>query len=279
MTRRDRPLFLVTLAAALTIVLVASACGDGGGGASSSTPPPTTGGSGGASGLVGNWILSSYRQNAEPVDAATPAATLRFVADGSLQGFTGCNTFTGTWTLAGIDELTLALGAMTMAACPEGPLVFQERAVTTNLPQVGGYEVIGDSLTLKAPDGNILFTYNRGAEGVVGTWKVTGVNNGNGAVVGTTATEALSIQFSPDGTVSGNSGCNTFSGTYTASGQQLTIGQLASTLRACADPDVGAVEAQFLAALPKVASWEQSGQTVTLRDSTGATQVVLVPAA
>ena len=45
-----------------------------------------------------------------------------------------------------------------------------------------------------------------------------------------------SLLFGTQGTISGNAGCNGFSGDYKATDSQLTIGKLMSTLMACADP-------------------------------------------
>jgi heat shock protein HslJ len=43
------------------------------------------------------------------------------------------------------------------------------------------------------------------------------------------------LTFDKDGTVSGNAGCNTFSGKYTISGSQVSFGPMAATLMACSD--------------------------------------------
>src|SRR5437764_302237 len=44
----------------------------------------------------------------------------------------------------------------------------------------------------------------------------------------------ITITFAPDGTLSGFGGCNDYSGSYTVSGQSLTIGSnLISTQKAC----------------------------------------------
>ena len=76
--------------------------------------------------------------------------------------------------------------------------------------------------------------------------------------------------------VSGSSGCNTFTGSYTLDGINVTIGPLASTMMACEQP-VMDQEAAFLKALQTPSSVEQHGASVWLRDSTGATQVTFGP--
>jgi heat shock protein HslJ len=74
-----------------------------------------------------------------------------------------------------------------------------------------------------------------------------------------------------DGTVSGNSGCNTYDGPYTLDGQDLTIGaDIASTQMACAPPQM-AVEQAYLTRLAKVASFAIDGDELTLADDAGKT--------
>jgi len=80
-----------------------------------------------------------------------------------------------------------------------------------------------------------------------------------------------------DGSVSGNAGCNTFSGSYTVSGASLTIGQLASTKMACGTVET-AVETAVLGRLGKVAGYTMTADALTLTDSSGATLLTYAPA-
>jgi heat shock protein HslJ len=47
-----------------------------------------------------------------------------------------------------------------------------------------------------------------------------------------------SLVFSKDGQVSGNLGCNSFSGSYEVQADEIVLGPLASTLMACPDPQM-----------------------------------------
>jgi heat shock protein HslJ len=65
--------------------------------------------------------------------------------------------------------------------------------------------------------------------------------------------------------VSGSSGCNRFSASYTLDGPQLRLGPLVSTKMAC--PGVGdEVERAFTAALGRVAAWRVDDDLVLLDD-------------
>jgi heat shock protein HslJ len=67
-----------------------------------------------------------------------------------------------------------------------------------------------------------------------------------------------------DGTMSGESGCNTYTTSYEVDGTSLTIGsEIAGTTRAC-PPAETAVERAYLARLPQVSSYRISGSTLTL---------------
>ncbi len=66
------------------------------------------------------------------------------------------------------------------------------------------------------------------------------------------------------GTVSGNAGCNDYTGTYTVDGDKLTIGPLATTKKACG-PAQTALETAYLAALAKVATYTVSGKSLDLK--------------
>ena len=50
------------------------------------------------------------------------------------------------------------------------------------------------------------------------------------------APKEITLSFS-DGPVSGNSGCNSFGGSYTVKGDKIQFSQLASTMMACMQPE------------------------------------------
>jgi heat shock protein HslJ len=99
---------------------------------------------------------------------------------------------------------------------------------------------------------------------------VTGYNTGTQAVVSVLAGTDVSIRFSADGRVSGSAGCNDFTGTYSLSGQTLTIGATATTRKTCAQPEgVMKQEGMFLKALSTVAIVRMDGERLELRARNG----------
>lgn len=65
------------------------------------------------------------------------------------------------------------------------------------------------------------------------------------------------MTFSADGRVSGNSGCNQYSGTYRTDGSSITITNIASTMMMCAGPGAD-VEALFLKGLNSATAWQRT---------------------
>lgn len=209
-----------------------------------------------------NWVLTDLAGTA-PV--AGSSITAQFGADGRLSGSAGCNQYSGAYTVSG-SSLQISQLISTMMAC-EAALMDQEGIYLKTLEQVKSFAITGDRLVLKDASGKALLTYQVQSQDLAGSsWNVTGYNNGKQAVVSVLAETTLTAEFSAEGTVSGNGGCNTFSGPYKVTGNQITIGPLASTLMACAEPaGVMEQEAQYLAALQSAATYTIQGGQLEMR--------------
>jgi heat shock protein HslJ len=269
------------LVALLVPVSVVAGCAGGpttstsGTGTTMTSGTATPGGTGPATGLAGtSWVLASYQSagGGQTPAAAGSVATLAFAAGGRLSGSTGCNQFSGSYTTTGTD-LTITLGPMTRMACTGDALNTQEAALTRLLPDVTGFRGPPTALALTGKGDGVLATYTPGLASLEGTsWTVTGVNNGRGGVEATALTENLSATFGPDGAFTGVA-CNNLAGTYQVTGTDgLTITKLAATLMGC-PPELAALESQYTAALGEVRTYAISGDTLTLRDGGGATQI------
>jgi heat shock protein HslJ len=78
------------------------------------------------------------------------------------------------------------------------------------------------------------------------------------------------LQFdASQGRVSGNGGCNNFSGGYQWSGKSLKMGPLASTRRACVDDATSRQESAFLKALEDTRTWQVDGKVLILAGDSG----------
>lgn len=246
-----------------TVGLAAAAC--------SSTPAGGTGGT-----LDGtSWTLKTFdvKGVATPVPAGM-VVDAKF-AEGKVAGFAACNSYTAPATISGA-KLTVGTAATTMMAC-EPAVTAVETAYLADLAGAATFTATAEALTIFGSDGKSLLVYDAAsANPLEGEWNVTGYNTGTEAVTSPIAGTTLTANFTPDGKVNGNAGCNTYTGSYTLDGTALTVGPLATTMMAC-EQAVMDQETKFLAALQTPTTVETSGKTVTLRDASGATQVVLSP--
>jgi heat shock protein HslJ len=186
--------------------------------------------------------------------------TVRFEA-GRLQGFSGCNSFTGSYQLDG-DRLKLGQAASTMMACSD-PAGSVEKAFQAAFSGTLRYTVEGDRLLVTAASGETLEFARQPAPALAGsTWKVTGYNNNRQAVVGPLADSVITLSFE-DGQVSGSAGCNSFHGAYATRDDRIEFGPLATTRRACDEP-LMAQESAFLAALASAVTWRIDGNVLDL---------------
>jgi heat shock protein HslJ len=198
---------------------------------------------------------------------------IEFLANGHVAVQADCNRVAGTYTVNG-NHLAVTLGPSTLAACPPGSLGDE---FVKQLGNINSYFFKGDNLILeiKMDSGSMIFAPSAPA-GLLGTsWEVISYNNGREAVVSLLTGTDISLNFGTDGQVSGNAGCNTYSGGYQAGGKELKVGILAGTRMFCDKPaGVMDQEKQYLAALQSAATFEIAGDTLTIRDASGAMQVL-----
>jgi heat shock protein HslJ len=256
--------------------MVLAACGDD---TTSSDPADTAAGqtTAGADALTDTrWTLDVAGLDVPGAEKVLP--TIAF-ADGSVSGSAGCNTFNGSYTLSG-DTLTLGQLATTNMAC--GPVESAvEKIVLDRLGKVATYQATADSLTLSDSSGATLLTFAPAPAGVEGAWVATGyLNADKAAFVSIILDSEVTALFGADGTVSGTSGCNTYSGGYTIDGDTLAISQLINTQMACDSPEgVMDQESVYLAALQSSVTFQNDGATLTLLDAEGRRTVTYTAAA
>lgn len=78
--------------------------------------------------------------------------------------------------------------------------------------------------------------------------------------------------------ISGSSGCNNYGGDYAASGSDLVVQPLYSTLMLCPEP-AGSIETAYLAAFRAADEWRVSGAALEFRDAAGAVLATFAAAA
>jgi len=252
---------LVTAGAAL------AACG----GDDGKTPPSgmETGGVPNATLLrASEWELDQQASKLGTVARGT-TVTARFGTDGSLSGSSGCNSYVTTYKVAGATLTVAPEIAGTLRMC-SGPVTRVEAAYLARLPEAASYGIADSVLTIETSGkgGPLVYHAVNAEDALTGKWEVLNYFR-PGAVVSPVLGSTLTAEFAA-GTISGSSGCNQYTGPYEAKGTSITIGPLASTLRACADPAVDQQETDYLAALALARTFSVAGGNLTLfRDDGG----------
>lgn len=109
-----------------------------------------------------------------------------------------------------------------------------------------------------------------------GSYVVVSYRNAEGAQASPLAETQITAEFN-NGAVSGNGGCNSYSGSYTAADGAISVSPLAVTMMFCAEPEgVAEQETLYLAALQGAAQYAIDGSQLTLSDADGAPLVVYV---
>jgi heat shock protein HslJ len=101
-------------------------------------------------------------------------------------------------------------------------------------------------------------------------WSLVALN-GQAPIAG----RALTLTFQADGQLAGDSGCNSYGGRYQIQGSQIVVGQLLSTLRACAEQPWNDQEAAFQKALGDATQFNLVGDRLTLKNAAGSEELVL----
>lgn len=262
--RMQTGLLLATLAL-LAVTLVACGSTEGDTTPTEIAQPPLAGTS---------WILSSVNGQDALQDSIVTAL---FGESDTLTGFGGCNLYTASYVVEG-NRISIETGVATRMDCPEAVRI-QEEAVFSVIISAGTYEIEGGTLTLSNADGTKVGVFSAvQAIPIEGTsWTVSSYNDGQGATVSLLPGTEITAQFGEDGTLTGSAGCNSYSGSYQADGEAISIGPTAATEMACLEPEgVMDQELAYLAALAKAEIYRSSGIMLGLFDAEGTPVVIYI---
>jgi heat shock protein HslJ len=141
--RRVAAVLAVTSIVAIAAGCASSSASPGQSGVAASAAPPTQGAALGGT----SWNLAEMGGTA---DFAHIVPTIEFGTDGTVSGFAGCNTFSGTFTTGG-TTLTMGLLASTEIGC-QRPASAVEAEYLEALSGVTNWEIDANgSLTLGGP--------------------------------------------------------------------------------------------------------------------------------
>ncbi|MFD3983600.1 META domain-containing protein [Streptomyces griseus] len=259
MTLSVSVLALLTLAACGTESGSGSGKGSGEGGSVQSDVPVT--------GVA--WSVDSVTVDGRKTKAPE-GARLEIDPKGRATADFGCNHIGVDARVKG-DRVTLGKPVTTQMVCGEDIEKFEKAAIDA----MGGEltaKLSGDKLTLTKEGGHTMELSEEKAADLVGTrWTVTTLLDGKTATtVPADLPEERSphLTFADDGTVRGNSGCNSFSGKAAVKGSTIVFGSTAGTRKMCPEAEM-TVERAVLAALSGPATYTIKGSTLTLTADDG----------
>lgn len=203
------------------------------------------------------WMLESYlNTDGTAIQPLATAPITADFADGSVGGTSGCNTYNAEYATDG-QSLSVDMPTVTMMYCDESGVMEQESEYLALLQSSAGYTVSGDQLTVTDSSGQDILVFRAVDQNLAETeWRLTGYNNGAGGFVSVITGTAVTAKFSDGDMISGNAGCNSYSGAYGVTGTTISIGPLAVTEMYCMEPDgLMAQESAYLTAIGMAESY------------------------
>jgi heat shock protein HslJ len=226
---------------------------------------------------VGSWDLTAMtvvKDGSSVVQNPSGTIYAIFSTDGKVDGFGGCNQFSGVYTVSG-STIAVKDVITTLMSCGN-VLDTQERSFLMTLEAASTFENTGTGLTImttSTPPGKLVF--KAGTEvatpipaAIVGNWGLTRMTKNGAAITMVSGVQPTAL-FTADGAISGLASCNQYSGSYVLTGASaIAVGPLATTRMMCAT-DVMNQETDYLGILQKAATWEITGTgTLKITDST-----------
>jgi heat shock protein HslJ len=235
------------------LLALAAGCAEGGGG----VPP---------SDVLGEWELTDGTSDGAPLPRpATGRATLS-LESGQLGGVSFCNHYSGTYRLDGNALRVDGLGGTEMGCEPD--VMAAESAYLEALAGVGEARIEDEELVLTGDGATLRF----GRVPPVPTSELAGTDWVLDTLVeGETVSSVASgstLRLEPGGTASGTTACRTFSGTWTAVGDELTVADLVTDDRACPE-EIQRQDEHELAVLGSVMTIGITEDRLTLTGSGG----------
>ncbi len=191
------------------------------------------------------WNLVSWRNDeGEMTDALNDAPITLTFEDGKVAGNAGCNRYFAAYQADGdVLDIDDKIGS-TMMMCPE-PVMKQEQAYLSLLPQVATFGIEGDTLTLLDSDGQALLIFEKTPTVATGesekakligpVWQWQRTEMANDATIQVDDPARYTVQFNEDGSLIVKADCKETSGKFSDEGGSLSIQLNPTTMQVCND--------------------------------------------
>ncbi|HUG08259.1 MAG TPA: META domain-containing protein [Acidimicrobiia bacterium] len=181
-----------------------------------------------ADSVEGSWQMTSGTVHGEeiPVLDSHPI-TIHFEGD-QVGGTAACNSYGGTFSMSG-SRITVSNLAMTEMACFPEEVMRAEALFTETITRVGNV-ALDEALTLSGDGVEMVFEALEpvpDAELTSVTWVLDGLVQGDSVSTPVVDTRGF-IELSPNGSVTGDTGCRPLSGRFVISGAEVLINELAA---------------------------------------------------
>jgi heat shock protein HslJ len=273
-----RPTVLGICAACLAMILVVGACAPAPVAPSAPQAAATVAGAQSELSLIGTeWQLESMFGGGSAIPVIEGSAPSLAFAVNRYLGYGGCDWFQGLHTLNG-ESLRFEPPAKSQGGCTSDQA--QQK-------QQGTYQqLLLNVQSFKIEDGKLVL-YGAGNERLLSMTSLQPVPFERTIwelVLRSSPDSAAAIPMIPNTTitakfdgkqVAGNAGCNDYNATYEKNGEQLKVGPITTTRKACGEPEgVMEQETDYLSMLQKAARVEQLPRSMLL--STDSSQPLLM---
>ena len=219
--------------------------------------------------LLGRTFVSTTVEGT-PIPGGGPL-TVEFSEPNRIAATAGCNRAVGTADFSNGVIVTGPL-ATTMMACM-GDNADSDQWLASFFAAQPSWSLDGNTLTLRTDETTVTLLDRKIAQPdrpLTGTTWVVDTTITPDAVTSSLAIDnaAATLQIADDGTLSGSTGCNSFTGKAEVSGETITFGPLATTRRAC-PPDAVEVEQAVLATLTGTATATVESDRLQLMNTNG----------
>lgn len=194
------------------------------------------------------WVITTLKGK-DMSDRAQNGQTIYFTLnpDGNrINGYSGCNTFMGTYTLEEGNRISFSQLVSTRMMCPDAEI--NEQAILDIFNTADNFTLTNGELALNKAKRAPLATFKKGKMNdpiVEKYWKLKTLEGKDITMAENQEREMYFTLKSGDNRVVGFAGCNALSGAYKLEeGNRIRFSGMLTTLKACPDVDVN--EAEFL---------------------------------
>ena len=222
--------------------------------------------------LSGAYVVTELRDEESallfPSDLSRITATFNEM---KVSGSAGCNVYSATYNETG-DKLTISAPISTLMYCDPG-VMESEAQYLKNLEKVTHYKIIGNHLFLFDVGNHPVISLTKPKEEIIipfpydTPYILMKIQKDNRYTYAFLAIKTI-IEFHPDGSITGNGGCNELNGTYNLTESEITFGPITKTKKACNKSRINQ-EQMVMDVLKGTVLYEIIGDTLFFKDAAG----------